>query len=332
MSDTENDLIGATPAALNWVEEARRRCPPGFADARGAVIWTDLPTDEGELLGGTAEEVLAHFRGGLPWLLKHDPLRPIGWGTEAELFTAPDGTRFVAVVMWRFASDGPPLSEPSNPAPVRLHPADVESAGFAIVVHHREMPHEPFEESLRSAPDRVHPHVVPAYRHSADSSVWQLTVEVAYGALVALGIAAAPGVIGAVAKAEIVDAWRWVKQAGVDRFCELAGRYPLLDVESSYRGCSIQLVVKSSDASVLRQALETAPACAIRAGKLIESYHRDDGVGLRVVVYHFTPAGHWEPHHAYGEDGTLYRGASELVPREMPAESGVSLGGRGARS
>ena len=125
-----SNLIDETPEAGSWIVSERSRYLENiaFGNFIPAVIWTDEPDIDGELIGGAdPPELISQINSeGWPLYQGHDPGKPSGRVIAAKLFVSPNHRKFVAAILGFYTDEkklsfddlgvnpNPDASSPSN--------------------------------------------------------------------------------------------------------------------------------------------------------------------------------------------------------------------------
>ncbi len=317
-------LIDETPDAKSWVEQTLSVATKtrNLGRLGSGVIWTDGYLEDGEPIGGSdPSEIINEIQeSGLPLLHQHDPGCPVGRLINANSFTSPDGTLFVAAIMafyepnsvLNFASlDINPFPEAKLPAILGL-PRD---ARIQLAADPRDVPHPWIDELSTDAPLSIER--MSLSLNDANSLKELIHIALPYAALLWNPLVMS---IGEQAGKDIYE--------GVHQWLEMLWkklkdlRDPILDIQAHHNECTVSFLFRGNDVEQHYAAHAALPAATAQAAKLIDNFEQRNLV-LKTLVYEFKQS-RWIPSYGVLASGQLVSDSNILIAHEqLPKELSI---------
>lgn len=321
------DLIGQSPAAMQWVQNAALRLSGGvFGKLLPAVIWTEARDEYGTRLVPIEAQHLVESINNYPYILlhNHDPGKPKGQVLEAASFETLDGQKFVAAILGYFAGGEILAFQELNllsgwevQSPQSL-PELPEGAWIQIATDPREVDGTWLDTLTNDAPLRVERTEL---SHNAADSLQEL-IRVGLPYLVLVWNPFVTSVATEAGKDTYLAVQGWIRRL----FEHLAERRnPILDIRSQQDGCQVSFLIRGKKVDHHYAAHEALPAAAAQAARLVTKL-RERGIAGRELIYEFdSQALRWFPSYAVLCDGRIVTDNSELIAIEQ-LPTGLSLG------
>jgi hypothetical protein len=320
------NLIEDTPEASAWVdrEAVRHKATEAFGNVASGVIWSDSQLAGGELveIADPLKFVAEINTRGLPLLRNHDPGLPVGRVVAAGLFTSPDGTRFIAVILGHYEHQRQ-LSFDSlevEPFPPASSPDALDALSnncwLDFAVDPREVDEQWVAAIIRDAPLKVKRTEL---SHNAAEPQGQL-IRVGLAYLVLVWNPFVTTIATEAGKAAYAGIRAWLQRLW-NKVGEL--RNPIVDVQSHIDGCRVSFLFRGVDVKRHYDAHDALPIAAAQAEKLIAGLKLRRAVPV-YLVYEFEPP-RWFPSYATLADGRIVSNRNLLIAIEQ-LPKGLSIG------
>ena len=320
-------LISRTVHAAEWVRKVQQSVGANdvFGETRSAVLWTDTPGPNAEVLAINPEALVedVNTNGGYSLLKGHDPGFPLGKALAAATFTSPDGTKFVAAVLGFYRGNKPtgfgelelgletPLSEPRIPEPT-------DDAWIAFEVDPREVAPEWISEALAGAPLRVEQ--TELSHNAADAVTELIRIGMPYAFLVWNPFIKA--ILTEAGKDTYAAMKQWLKCL-LKKLPKL--KSPITELVSHYGDCQTSFLLRGSKLKSNQAALEKLSLAAQQAAALIRKMTAAGFAPVKIIYEFNKDDERWYPSFAELKNGLLITDNAKLTAvDELPL--GLSLG------
>jgi hypothetical protein len=321
-------LLDGHADAITWVEQQKvaHEGNPVFGNLVSAVIWTDGPSKNDELVVPVDPAVLVDRinTDGLPLYREHDPGFPVGRVLAAKRFTSTADAQFVAAVFGLYSEEKRisfgALGVDSNSAarlPESLPPL-ADRNWIQFDTDSREVDATWIESVVRDAPLPV------KRRESAHYAA------VSLHELILIGLPYVVLVWNPFVKSFATEAGKDA-YAGVHRWLQsvwdklASRRNPVVRIAAHQGNCLVSFIFRGKDVNTNYAAHEALSIAAAQAAQLV-THMEKRGVAPRSLVYEFESGSHkWFPSYAELHDGRLVSDRKILIAIEQ-LPSYVSLG------